>query len=156
MGRSAGTLAAVLRAPILLAAVLLSLGGPAPLGVPDALASKPTPTQVFFFSTTNLLLAYSATANAWYPLSLQGPELVRGAQFSGRVVVVATSERILGFSSVTNRWAEMAAIPNEEFLQVDARDDVGWVITSLRSLGFSAFTGDWAEEELFYERGGGY
>ena len=136
---------------VLAAAALLVAATPLAAG-----AGKPAYGEVFFFSTTDLMLAYSATANAWYPLNLEASEMIRGGDFSGRVVVVATTERILGFSSQTNAWACLEAIPNEEFLLVEARDEVGVVITSKRSLGFSAATGEWAETDLNYKRGGGY
>ncbi len=148
------------RAAVWLAAAVLALAW---LAAPREGAAYQPPgprggyaDEVFFYQTTDLLLAYSATSNTWYPLALEGQELIRGAKFSGQVIVVATTVRILGFSSLTNRWREVEAIPNEEFLEVFARDNVGVVRTSKRVLGFSALTGDWSQLSLDYTGGGGY
>jgi hypothetical protein len=143
------------------AAVLLIVAGlsPAaaliPLGRPSA-DKIGIYTEVYYYSTTDLLLAYSVTSNAWYPVSLLGGELIRGASFAGRIIVVATDKRILGFSSLFNEWVLVETLPTEEILQVFAQNDLGIVRTSKRSLGFSAYTNDWSELDLRYEPGGGY
>jgi hypothetical protein len=123
---------------------------------PPARADNRVANDVFLYSTPDVIIVYSATANTWYPIPFEGSELLRGETFSGRVAVVATSQRILGFSSLTNTWAIIPAIPNEEFLQVSARDDVGVIVTSKRTLGFSAFQGNWSEMNLDYTEQGGY